>query len=247
VQLSELEATVLATAWRGGVAPAALRQRAANRRQRAELARSVLAGLRYPLVLFALLVAMGLATASITGTVLLPVVVLGLGAAVATFGWFARRAAKRGDRWLSAVPGLGRLWQEAGELPYLETLHALYGAGVPLKTAHQAAVAAVGVGSVAARLAIADRVLQEGRPLADGLAQGLALHHETRQLLTTGEVAGKLEDALLRALVRRREVVGRDAALFCRRLGQVTYALAATAVLLTVVQFYTSYFGMLRR
>ena len=142
---------------------------------------------------------------------------------------------------------LGRIASALGELPYLETLHALYAAGVPLAQAHTAAVAAVPLVSLQRRLQVADRVLQSGRSLTESLAQALALHTETRSLLATGEHAGQLEDALQRSLVRRRDVAARDIATNARRLGSAAYLLAVIFVIAIVFTFYLKLYGNLGR
>ena len=64
-----------------------------------------------------------------------------------------------------------------------------------------------------------------------------AVHPETRTLLTTGERAGQLEDALKRALDRRRDVVGRDIADNARRLGQAAYFIAVAIIVVVVLEF----------
>jgi type II secretory pathway component PulF len=132
-------------------------------------------------------------------------------------------------------------------LPYLETLHALYGAGVPMKTAHTTAVGTVRLGAVASRLRLADAIVQSGRPLREALAETAALHVETRTLLHTGEQTGQLEDALRRALDRRRDVTGRNLAAVSRRVGQVAYGIAVVLCVVVIFRFYSNYLGMWRR
>ena len=95
------------------------------------------------------------------------------------------------------------------------------------------------------RLRVADSVLQGGRSLTESLAQALALQPETRSLLATGEQAGQLEDALRRALARRRDVVSRSIAAVARRAGILAYAIAALAVAAIFLTFWTSYFARL--
>lgn len=246
VRLSPTEDAVLLHAWRAGRVGAALRGRAIARRRHVEFVRQVWAGVRYPLLLMLMILLASAATGAIVGYgFLIGVVVVYTLLAVA--GLLVRRGTRRGEPWVQRLPGVARLLGGLAELPYLETLHALYGAGVPLKTAHPAAVAAVQNGDVAARLRIADGIVQSGRPLREGLAEALALHGETRSLIDTGEQTGQLEDALRRALERRRDVTGRETTAAARRVGQVAYAAAVVACVVIIFRFYSGYLGMLHR
>jgi type II secretory pathway component PulF len=246
VQLSPTEDAVLAAAWRSGTAPAALRARALERRRRAEFARAVWRGVRYPLLLFAMILLACVATMAVVGKTTL-LVVLASYALFGALGFVVVRATRQGAPWIARLPIVGKLVAGLGELPYLEALHGLYGAGVPILQANTTAVDAVRTGSVRERLQSADRVLQGGRRLGDALQQTGALHPETRSLLATGEQAGQLEDALRRALERRRQVVSVEVQAAARLLGNVAYALAAGAVVWIVFHFYSSLYGNLGR
>lgn len=242
VELTVSEATVLQHAWRAGTAAQALRTRAIERRRRAEFLGALWAGLRYPLLLLTMVTAMSFLLAPSFGPRLVASLVL---AAVVAAGWLVRSSLRGGVPWVAELPGLGPTLRDAGELPFLETLHALYGAGVPLLQAHTAALSTVAIPAVRDRLVVADRILQEGRPLHEALHTAVALHAETRQLLATGERAGQLEDALQRALTRRRDVVSRRVQLQSRWIGHTIYALAVLAVVWFLVDFYSGYFRAL--
>ncbi len=243
VKLSATEDAVLLAAWRAGRVGIALRSRGAERRHRAEFARTIWAGIRYPLLLFALVLLASFATASIVGHYWFAIAVVVLFVTLAVLLVLARRGLRAGDDRWARVPILGRIANDLGELPYLETLHSLYAAGVPLNQAHAAAVAAVPMQSLQRRLQVADRILQDGRSLTEALTQAVALNSETRTLIATGEQAGQLEDALQRALKRRREVAARDVATTSRRIGTAAYALAVIFVIAIVVSFYRTLYG----
>jgi type II secretory pathway component PulF len=243
VKLRANEDLVLEAAWRAGRAGIGLRNRAEQRRQRAAAARLAWQGLRYPVFLLVFLCFASLFVGLMLRSFYLPMLMLGVVATIVALGWFVRRGVQRGsERWL-ALPWLGRLLQDLGELPYLETLHAMYGAGVPLVQAHHTAVAAIGVRGVRDRLAIADRILTEGRPLAEALHGALALHTETRTLLATGEKTGQLEESLQKALVRRREVVGRNLGDLARWAGIAAYAIAVACALSYIGWIYATTLG----
>ena len=245
VTLRGAEDAVLTAGWQAGRVGTTLRARAEERRRQAAFARQIWAGLRYPLVLFVLIGITGFLVAGITdnlGIVYVELVVL---AAVGATAWFGVRSLRRGGEGWLRIPVVGNLASGLAELPYLETLQAMYGAGVPLAQAHPRAVAAVPVLGVQRRLQVADGVLRSGRPLGEALAQALALHPETRMLLTTGEQTGQLEEALQRALVRRRDVTGRAASDAARRFGSAAYLLAIVAVGYFVITFYVGYFAKL--
>jgi type II secretory pathway component PulF len=247
VVLSPTEDAVLLAGWKAGRASAALRSRGVGRRNRAEFARTLWAGLRYPLLLFGMVFLASFATARIIGHYWFAVAVAAPVIAAVVLVALARRGLRSGSERWTHVPVLGRIAIGLAELPYLETLHALYGAGVPLAQAHPAAVAAVPLLSLQRRLEVADRVLQSGRSLTESLAQAVALNPETRNLLATGEHAGQLEDALQRSLVRRREVAARDIGTTARVLGNAAYGLAIVFVVSIVFTFYLNLYGKLGR
>ena len=247
VVLSATEDALLLAGWRAGRASATLRSRAVGRRNRAEFVRTLWTGLRYPLLLLGMVFVASFATGGIIGHYWFAAAVAALAAAVVTLGVLARRGLRAGSEVWTQMPILGRIANGLAELPYLETLHALYGAGVPLAQAHTAAVAAVPLASLQRRLQVADRVLQGGRSLTESLAQALALNAETRSLLATGEHAGQLEDALQRSLVRRREVSARDIGTTARTVGHVVGLLALAFVVNIVFTFYLKLYGNLGR
>jgi len=246
VRLTTTEDAVLLHAWRAGRASQALRRCAAGRERRAQFARHVWAGLRYPFLLLVMILVASIATAGVIGSGFLIGVVIAYSIAGAGAFWLRGRI-HAGAPWITRVPVARHLVPGLGELPYLETLHALYGSGVPIAAAHAQAVGTVRVAMVRERLAIADAIVQRGQPLREGLQQALALHPETRSLLATGEQAGQLEDALQRALLRRIDVTGRDLEQFARRLGQIAYFAAAAVCVILILKFYGSYFGGWRR
>ena len=246
VRLSATEDAVLLQAWRAGKAGAALRGRAVERRRRAEFVRTLWAGLRYPLVLLLMVLMASAATSALVGPGFFYGVVITYGA-LTGLGFGLRAAVRRGALWIDRIPVLSRLIAGLAELPYLETLQALYGAGVQLGAAHHAALGTVRAGAVANRLQIADRILQTGRPLREALAEAAALHPETRNLLATGEQAGQLEDALGRALARRRDVTSRELIKLARWAGQAAYLLAVVACAIVILRGANGYFSLWRR
>lgn len=244
VKLSRTERLALEAGWRSGRAAAALRARAEQRQRRAEFHRQVIVGLRYPVLLFVMLLLASLATMAFIG----PWMAITLTTAYSLVGlltWWLFANLRRGDGRLERLPLVGGLLADVRELPYLETLHALYAAGVPIVEAHRSAVDAVQMQDLRRHLQIAQTMLEKGEPLRDSLHQSASLDLETRGLLATGEQAGQLEDALQRALRRRQDVAGRKLGNAARRLGQVAYAVAAVGVLVIAVRFYSSYFSML--
>ena len=243
IKLSKTEDAVLAAAWHAGRIGAALRSRANERRQRAQFARRIWEGLRYPLFLLVLVLFMSMLLSAVFGTRLLSIGVAVLFAAIATAVVVVRRGLLRGGEAWIRLPVIGPLAQELGELPYLETLQSLYGAGVPLVQAHATAITTVPVASVQRRLQVAQRILAEGRSLAEALHQSLALHAESRTLLSTGEKAGQLEDALQKALVRRRDVASRSIANTARWTGMIAYG---TGVLFAVLFIFIAMQPILR-
>ena len=243
VRLTPTEETVLVNAWRSGKAGDALRGRARQRQQRAELKRAIWSRLAYPLLLFGMLLLASVATSALLGTGM-AITFACIYAALGAVAWFAWRAVQSGTA--ESWPVIGRLVKDTRELTYLETLHALYGAGIPIVDAHRAAVDSVRMQGLRARLEIAQRHLASGEPLRDSLQEAAALDPETRALLSTGEQAGQLEDALARALQRRQSVATQTLTAAARRAGNLAYAMAVVGVVIVVFRFYFGYIGMMR-
>lgn len=240
ISLSATEIAVLAASWRAGRAPQALRQRAEQRRRRAEFTRRMLAAMRYPMLLMGVTMLASLATMAIVGHLYVPIsvgLVLLLLAAVA--GAFFRLLRSESDAW-RRVPYFGSLANDFAELPYLDTLAALYGAGVPLPQAHQQALATVPFPAMRQRLRQVTAAFASGRNLTDGLQQGHCVHPETAALLATGEQSGQLEDALLRAADRRRTVAMLRTDQAVRWFTAGFYGLAMLAAAAVILLFYSS-------
>ncbi|MEZ5965294.1 MAG: type II secretion system F family protein [Planctomycetota bacterium] len=240
------EWSTLSAAESAGALPTVLRHLAAAHRERSALRREVAAALAYPAVVLAMctlvatvVLATGVAPRgwlALTGGLLAALL-----AGALWLGWRLRDPSLEGDR----LPVVGRLSRCAAELPYLVALRALYGAGVPLRQAHAEATPAAGVPWVRARLHVAGTELRAGGDLASALANSKALTAETLTLVRNGEAAGQLEDALGRAITRRREEYGRSLRRWTRLLGWGAYAYAALSVLWIALRFYGSYFAAL--
>jgi type II secretory pathway component PulF len=240
VRLAPFEVAALAAGWKAGRAPVLLRSTAERRRQRAALRRQVWSSLRYPVMLLVLTTMASAIVGPILGAKWLPLMFAGGVAALAAVVAFGYRALRRGGPAVQRLPFVGELIVCAAEVPYLEALHALYASGVPIAAAHTSATAAVPTADLAARLQIAARTLAAGQRLHEALDGALALHTETRQLLATGEHTGQLEDALQRALRRRREQMVRHTEALARWFGIAMYAFAALGVMAYVTFIYNT-------
>ncbi|MEC8253514.1 MAG: type II secretion system F family protein, partial [Planctomycetota bacterium] len=185
-----------------------------------------------------------LATMAIVGPTLSVVLACVYGGVIAGVVLIARRLG-RGDSALERYPLIGKVLLQLRELPYLEALHALYGAGVPIVEAHRTALATVRLQDLRKQLSVAQEMLEQGRTLQEALETSASLSLETRTLLATGEQAGELEDALQRALVRRTEMAEQQLQRAARVAGTVAYVSAAIGVVVIAVRFYTSYYGPL--
>ena len=139
VHLSPAESLALTHGWRAGRGVESLRNRANSRRQRAAFKQTLWTQLRYPLLLLVMILVASIATSFVIG----PWIAIGLGCAyvaLAALAWFVWHELQRGGRRIDSWPIVGRLVADFRELPYLETLHALYSSGVAIVAAHRAAV-----------------------------------------------------------------------------------------------------------
>ncbi|MCA8974579.1 MAG: type II secretion system F family protein [Planctomycetes bacterium] len=210
IVLTAAEDAVIAAATRSGRIAEALRGRAEQRRQRARFRRDLWSGLRYPLFLVGAAVLISLTIGSTMSSGWFPtVIVLFIGLMIAAAWALLRGLRNGGPRW-RRIPWFGTLAADLGELPYLEALHALYASGVAIIDAHATATTTVHIADVRIRLRSAERAMRDGRSLTEALEAAAALNAETRQLVAAGETAGQLEDALQRALSRRRDVSTRN-------------------------------------
>jgi len=244
ITLKPAEKTVLEAGWKSGNGAQALRARASDRRRQAEFHEEIWAGLRYPALLLGMLPLAAAATYQLIG----PGFAIGLAIAYAVLAaavLVLARKIGRGDPALARYPVIGSLLADVRELPYLEALHALYGAGVPIVEAHGSAIRTVQMRGLRERLGMTQQHLTEGMQLREALERTGALSPETRSLLATGEQAGQLEDALQRALTRRREVAAGKLGQAARRTGQIAYTVAVVGVVILIFKFYGAYFGML--
>jgi type II secretory pathway component PulF len=245
VKLDAIEETVLVASWQTGRSPAALLRLADQREQQAEFARTVIASLRYPALLLFLATLVSLIAAKL-GAHWLPWVVGAVVATIAAFTLWLRHAIANGSPRALSLPLIGPLIRELGELPYLEVLHSLYASGVPLLQANPRAVSASGVGAVRDRLQLADALLQQGRGLHESLLQTLAVDAETLTLLALGEHSGTLEEALQRAIQRRRDTTKRKTTALAKAIGAAAYALGVLTAATAILSFYSGYANALR-
>ncbi len=240
-----LDRRILEAAERAGELPRALRERAAAKRFLAETKRLLIRQLSYPSLV---LVMAALVTLLLTnlgmfpngGRVLTAVAVL-IALALVGLWQYLRSIPTNPERSGKLIPGLHRLLQDYGELPYLEALHGLYAAGIPIIEAHQDATRTCPVAWLRMRLTHASRHLTEGSGLAESLAMEAAVCADTQGLLSKAELSGNLEDAVLRAADRRRQVLRRKVTRASKALGTGSYIIAVLVVAMVAISFYSSY------
>lgn len=227
-----------------GTMPACLRLMAELRRRRASFTRHLIARLRYPVFVLLAAVCAAIASAPIRGQsysslgLTMGGILVGL---LLIFWWVRSRV--RDPNFDGGPAPLQELLQELGEVPYLQSLLGLYGAGVKVQQAHELAANSVGVPYVRYRLRAANAGLAQNQPLTDSLAAAQALCPETQQLLATGEAAGELEDALRRSLGRRMDCLERRLGRWALAIGSTVYVLAAAYAIYLVLTFYAGLYG----
>lgn len=239
--LDPTERSVLEAAEQAGRLPDALRERAAARRQRAELRRELISGLRYPILVLLVMVPVGAVAGMVAGGAWAAIAGLGIPVALVMAGIALRRAVRSPTFHGGGIPGLRSILHDAAEIPYLEALGGLYRAGVGLLPAHSQALRAVPVASVRARLFLAAQLLEGGDiALGEALARTSAVQPETLQILQPAERAGALEEALGRALDRRRHTLASRTSSAIRLFSGTLYAVVVVLVALLALDFYGS-------
>lgn len=245
IALDGVDATVLTAAWKAGVGPATLRRCAEQREQRATFGRTVRSSFHYPAILLGMSVLVSFVVGQL-GARWLPWTLLSLLALAALATVALVRFARSDSPRALALPFVGPLVRDLAELPYLEVLRSLYGAGVPMRQAHTQAVAASPRSPLRERLRLADEHVQQGRPVHEALATTLAVDGETLSLVRSGEQSGTLEDALGRAVRRRRDTALRTSTALAKGIAAAAYALGVITALAVVATFYASYANVLR-
>ena len=246
LQLAPHEVLMLETAESAGTLSKVLRILSRQRSHHAERHRELRRRLAYPAFLLGFSGIVACLVVWALGTGLAPLLtVAGILAAAVGAGTLAVRQTLR-DPDRGWIPLVRRLILDLGELPYLYSLHGLYGAGVKVHEAHALAMKTSGVPSVRRRLEESGRALARGGTLSEALHLCSALHPETRQMLAAGEASGDLEETLARAVQRRQTSVD----LHSRRL--VTVCVVTAQVLAfafagyVILSFWSGYYSALR-
>ena len=245
LQLAPHEVLMLETAEQAGTVSKVLRILAQQRSQHAARSREVRRRLAYPVFLLCFAGVVGCFVAWALGTGLGPLLTATgiLAAIVGAAALTVRQTLRDPDR--GQIPVVRQLVLDVGELPYLQSLHGLYGAGVKLHEAHAQALQTTGVRSVQQRLAEAGRALARGGTLSEALHLCSALHPETRQMLASAEASGDLEAALERAVQRRETAVDLNS----RRLMTVVVvgiqALVYGFAGYVILSFWSGYYSIL--
>ena len=240
--LAPHELVMIKTAEMSGNLPQVLRNIARRRHQRATRRRELRNRLAYPTLLLCVGLLVSFFAAAIGGGGWLPfvlVVAAVFAVAYAVFLWV--RSAMRNPN--TSGPPLFRSWlMDLGELPYLESMHGLYGAGINLMEAHDLATRTSPVARVRSQLDDAGTHLADGSPFAEALQQAGSLHIETRQLLAAAEPAGDLEGGLERASQRRQDSFDRNSRRLVKIGGTLIVCLVYGFVIWVIFDFYLGYF-----
>ncbi len=205
VRVAPHELLVLQSAERAGTLSRALRTLADRRNGRATLHRELRRKLIYPAFLLVFGFCVSIVSCLATDTSMwIPTLIL---ATIVSSVWFAVRFAMRSAHKTDSrrVPLISPIVSDLGELPYLQAFHGLYSAGVNIVEAHDEALKTSPIPGVRVRLFQASQMLASGKSYAEALQSADALHPETRQMLSSAELAGDLENTLERAFTRRQE------------------------------------------
>ena len=244
VQLTAIEEQVLAAGWRAGRPGPALRSLARQRRQSADLLRTLRQRMAYPLAVTAMAIVAAAISGLAIGNTSVLITTLAVAALLALALALGCRGIANNHPLLLRIPIIGSWLRDRAELPYLQVLHGLYATGVTLREAHAAACASYPLADGQRALRQADQLLQAGQPLAAVWAQAPVLSGETVQLLTSGEQAGELEQALARALERRSARAQAQASQLIGMLGTAVYVAAAGLAIFVIFSFYASYLAL---
>ncbi len=243
LQLAPHEILMLETAEKAGNISKVLLILANQRSKRATQTRETRRRLAYPIfllcfaslvgVLSSLALGQGLTPLAIIITILLGTVAAGI--------LMVRQTIENPNR--GPLPAIRTLILALGELPYLQSMHGLYGAGVSIHQAHELALATSPIRSVRQQLIEAQDAMRDGSTLSQALHQCSALHAETRQMIASAEVAGELEQALARAVERRQTAID------LRTQSLLTASVVAVQVLVygftayVVLSFWLNYYS----
>jgi type IV pilus assembly protein PilC len=229
--------------------PACLRTLAADleaeRRERMRLWQTA----AYPLLLLHLVVPAAstplLLTHPRTFATRVVVAIAGIWGVLAAAVWLHRRGLRSAAyvRTLNALPLVGAILRASAFTRYFRSLAELYGSGVRIQEALDAARAVVGPVPPVDDFALAASAARAGAPMAASFAAMRSLDPPLRALLETAATTGTLEGALRRAVADLEE---RWRSLALRLVTVATsalYAIAVVVVAWTILSFYTGYFS----
>jgi type II secretory pathway component PulF len=255
-ELTELERRLIGASAKGGRLPDALDQLADHFEGRAAIKRAIAFDLAYPLLLLhaavflpnlPLLVTDG--AGAFAAAVLTPLGICYGALAALVLGWRALRTGspETADGLLLSVPVLGGLLRKQALVTSLRVLQMLYASGVSIIEAAAAAAAVCPNRSVGRTFTRVRERLASGSPIGAAFAAEPTLPTGVIDLITSGELAGTLDDMIGRA-ARQLD----DEAKLARRallvaLGGAAFLVAAGVVAYKVIAFYSAYFNRLNQ
>lgn len=239
-----------------GRLPACLTLLAKFYEQRASLMRSLISDLTYPALLLHMAILLGpfpdLVLTGNIGAYLRNTLSILVPFYVALFLLLSALQGRRGERWrkvvdriLGRVPILNSARKSLALARLSAALEALINAGVNIVEAWPMAAAASGSPLLAEDVETWQPELGAGRTPAELLAGSRQFPDVFSNLYRTGEISGRLDEALARLHAYYLEEGTRTMRSLARWLPKVVYLAIAALVAYRVVSFYVGYFGQI--
>jgi type II secretory pathway component PulF len=249
------DAALLDAGEQSGQLPSCFKLLANHYAERARLARDVLSNLAYPVLLFHLAVLLGPVSQLVFGNIgsylrtvgmtLLPVyAVLLVVLCVA--------GSRHGERWRGIMESIANLIPLFGSarrnlaLSRLSlSLHALLNAGVPIVRAWPLAAAASGSVHLKREVASWPPLIDEGLTPAQLLAESKRFPELFKNMYSTGEISGTIDDSLMRLHRLHQERGTSQFRIIADWLPKIVYFAIVIYVAYSIVNFYLGYYGRL--
>ena len=248
------DAALLDAGEQSGQLPSCFKLLANHYSERARLAREVLSNLAYPVLLFHFAVLIGpLPQLVLTGNLfgylrVVGIILLPVYAAVALLLWSA--GSKHGERWRGIVESIANripLFGSAGRNLALSrlslSLHALLNAGVPIVRAWPLAAAASGSVHLKREVASWPPLIDEGVTPAQLLADSKRFPELFKNMYSTGEISGTIDDSLMRLHRLHQERGTMQFRIIADWLPKLVYFAIVIYVAYSVVSFYLGYYN----
>ncbi len=141
--------------------------------------------------------------------------------------------------------GFGKLFRKIAVVRFLQAFNCLYSAGVSVVESIQISAESAGNKIIENELLRAVPQVQNGKSLSSAFAGNLYLPAIVIDMLSTGEMSGKLDETLEKAAWHLQQEVNLAVEAIIKIIPVIVYLLVALYVTLIIISFYAGYFSQI--